>query len=188
MSTIEEFKAAPVGATASDPDGRAAVKTPHKEWHWSLFDEDGERIAHGSHHHMATQGWTLDPAPTAPTSAREALDLAWELAHPVKAGQVIPGGTDAISARSEVENVYGATLIDQVADKFDELHTRTLDPLPEPAPDWLDAPAVLAAHAYRDDQVLWENCDGIFVNATLGEAEWSELRDVTPLYPKEQDA
>ena len=141
MSTLEEFENAPIGATASDPDGRTAVKTPHKEWPWSLFDEDGERIAHASNHHMATQGWTLDPTPAVPATAREALDLAWELAHPVKEGQVIPKGARAIdhSGGTVDEYIAGGDWVPR-----DPANFRTLDPLPEPTPDWLDAPAVLA--------------------------------------------
>lgn len=124
-----------------------------------------------------------------PTTAREALALAWELAHPVKEGQVIPGGTDVISARSEVENVYGATLTNQVADKFDELHTRTLDPLPEPEPDWLDAPAVMAVAEGFSYRRIWVPLgDGGWASVQDGRAHWSELRDVTPLYPKGQEA
>ena len=65
---------------------------------------------------------------------------------------------------------------------------------PEPEPDWLDAPAVLARHvkhAPDSRPSLWVNLgDGLWGHVdTTKRAEVWDLRDVTPLYPKEgQDA
>ena len=125
-----------------------------------------------------------------PTTARGALELAWDLAHKVKKGQVIPAGTEFISAMSEIETVYGMAPRDQVADDFDELLTRTLDPLPdtEPNPDWLDAPAVAAPHWCPDRQEVWlpTAVHGYWKCPCCGGVRhWSDLHGVTPLYPKE---
>ena len=175
MSTLEEFENAPVGATATGPDGRRAIKTTGGIWYTTngifLYNEE-------------IVDYVLDPAP--PSSAREALDLAWNLAHPIREGQMIPAGTAYLLKHGGGHPSTMRRGIGSIASARDEKVARTLDPLPGPEPDWLDAPAVIAAHAYRDDQVLWENCDGIFVNATLGEADWHELRDVTPLWPRQE--
>lgn len=62
----------------------------------------------------------------------------------------------------------------------------------EPEPGWLDAPAVLARH--KD----WDKKSDLRVFERIGDGLWSwdhwvraeawDLRDVTPLYPKEQEA
>ena len=64
-------------------------------------------------------------------------------------------------------------------------------------PEWLEAPAILASHPLcadteqiglwipamgSEDMWEWPLQQGEFI------AHWSELEDVTPLYPKEQDA
>lgn len=183
MSTIQEFENAPVGATATSPRGSIAFKTARSEDEWSLYGSHGRHFYNLSSDEMG--GFTLNP--TAPTTAREALDLAWNLAHPVKVGQVVPAGTEIISVRSEIERAYGTTLTDQVADGFDESHTRTLDPLPDPEPDWLDAPAVLAAMNECSWQKVWlPRSGGQWICTCCGAIKhWSKMADVTPLYPKE---
>ena len=184
MSTFEEFESAPVGATATGPNGERAVKTHSDSFPWNTARHTG--VNDFASLRLFHDCYVLDPP--APTTAREALDLAWNLAHPVKEGQVIPAGTGYLLKHGIGEPSTMRRGVGGIASARDEEVARTLDPLPEPEPDWLDAPAVLAVHAYRDDQVLWENCDGIFVNATLGEADWHELRDVTPLYPREEQS
>ena len=189
MNTIEDFDNAPVGATATRADGYRAMKIDYYEgprWlakNGLYLDEEG----------MAGSGYTLDPIEPAPVSAREALDLAWELAHPVKEGQIVPKGTRYLELHNsrlrEGTAVFGFKIISVLAPLV-----RTLDPLPDPEPDWLDAPAVLA----KLDK--WDR-DGQEVFTPAGEEEgnwvamfsamthhWSELVDVTPLYPKGQDA
>lgn len=186
MSTIKDFENAPVGATATHKvTGSRAMKINDGDQHWItprgsyLSDED-----------MALRGFTLDPS--APTTAREALDLAWELAHEVKPGQVIPAGTrflqESPSGLVEYTAELDITITLELAPDF-----RTFDPLPEPEPDWLDAPAILASHPLcadtepiglwipARDEGMWEwpFQHGEFM------AHWSELEDVTPLYPKE---
>ena len=68
---------------------------------------------------------------------------------------------------------------------------RTLEKLPDPEPDWLDAPAVLARFdgwGPGEREVFipsttnpdhWTNTEWMF--------HWEELRDVTPLYPTEKE-
>ena len=185
MSAIEDFKNAPVGAIANRRLGSHIKKTGDDTWHWllptgiSLNDEE-----------MANQGFTL--VPPAPTTSREALELTWELAHEVKPGQVIPEGTHYLEVTGSGLKEYTATC-NFPTDPHAGSALRTLEPLPEPEPDWLDAPAVLA----RLDE--WDrNEPEVFIPA--GEQEnnwvamfsaqsyhWSELIDVTPLYPKETE-
>lgn len=179
MSTIEEFEAAPAGATATRVWKRA-VKTFYSETDRNWLSRDGEWL---SAQELVEGDWALDPSPV-PTSAREALDLAWELAPPVKEGDVIPKGTrlitryeDGFVARRAVVDITVGLLAPQV---------RTLDPLPEPEPDWLDAPAVLASTAFCDDRNVWEPAeDGMWACVRGDHMDWQGLRDVTPLYPKE---
>ena len=66
----------------------------------------------------------------------------------------------------------------------------TLDPLPDPEPDWLDAPAVLAVCNDSMDRA-------VLVRENEAGTQWvrdtkvyrrDELIDVVPLYPKGQDA
>lgn len=180
MSTLEEFMAAPPGSTAS---GQSAIKT---------FDDDAMPwMTRGykwlSDKEMAENGYVLDTP--APKTAREALDLAWELAHPVKEGQVIPKGTDYLVRYGKGERPAPArTGSDRFASEYDEARARTMDPLPEPTPDWLDAPAVLAfvkGHG-GDPQVFErENKTGTQWLRDTKVYRWDELTVVTPLYPKE---
>ena len=70
---------------------------------------------------------------TLPTTVQEALDLAWNLAHPLKEGQHIPEGTRLIdrSYRNDL-SAYSA-LADITINARESLTIRTLDPL-EPNP------------------------------------------------------
>lgn len=129
-----------------------------------------------------------------PKNSREALDLAWELAHPVKEGQHIPEGTRYVRrSQSGGLTTFTATVGWTPTRLFAGI-TRILDPLPDPEPDWLNAPAVLASHPVCADteQIgIWipSDKDGMWEwPIQQGEfmAHWSELEDVTPLYPKEE--
>ena len=184
MSTIEDFKNAPVGATATHKAaGIRAMKIDDSDRGWIIrtgLYVDGELIARW--------GYTLEPP--APTTAREALDLAWELAHEVKPGQVIPAGTRYVRrSQSGGLSTFTATEGWTPAPRWTE-HVRTLDPLPEPEPDWLDALIILATCECRGME-LWQphnKKDGTWECAHCGfDCHWSELHDVTPLYPKGQD-
>ena len=184
MSTVEDFENAPVGATAIHPLGSRAMRVDAVAPSWIaqnvVYLDDGE---------MVHEGYALEPL--APTAAREALDLAWVLAHEVKPGQVIPEGARYLRLRDGEINAY--TAIHNV--KIRSSHatvTRTLDPLPDPEPDWIDAPAVIAVHDSYTKPSIWskhwdqERLAEYYQSAlTAGSAHWSELRDVTPLYPKE---
>lgn len=190
MSTIEEFKNAPAGATARIPGvSNVMVKgDPELPRPWtdliSTVYTDQE---------VADLGYVLDPAPTAPTSAREALDLAWELAHPVKEGQVLPANTETISI-SDVSLHMTSEGWDKVVEPGLVGILRTLEPLPEPEPEWLEAPAVMATCTGCDEE---EPGFTVHICMYAGDwrcvecshtTQWRNLRDVTPLYPKEQAA
>lgn len=186
MSTIEDFKNAPVGATATHALASRAMKTAKSDGGWvtpsgNYFSDEG----------MVNWGYTLDPLEPAPTTANEALDLAWKLAHPVKEGQVIPKGTHYLD-RSAPGLMEFASLIDFKVRPG--IVIRTVEPLPEPEPepDWLDALVVLARHVKAEPDsppTLWANLgSGMWghVETTKRVEAW-DLRDVTPLYPKETD-
>ena len=192
MTTTEDFRNAPVGATATHNDGGRAMKMDYVERRWivpngfCLDDEEMER-----------RDYTLDPLPPLPPfplfphiTAREALELAWSLARPVKEGQTVPKGTEFITRSDETiimtsdgwDNVIGPSQVDIV---------RTLDPLPDPEPDWLDAPAVMARLgnwiSCADPQVFTRKDEtGTQWTREAGVYHWTELEEVTPLYPKEE--
>lgn len=184
MSTVEDFKNAPVGATATRSDGYRAMKIDYVEKRWLV--QSGLYL---NNEEMAEQGFTLDPS--APTTAREALDLTWELAHPVKEGQTIPKGTRYLKKDSFGLKEYIAQVDFAIWHGVVSI-TRTLEPLPEPKPDWLDAPAVIARHVKQTPDSppsLWGNLgNGLWGHVdTTKRATVRELRDVTPLYPKETE-
>lgn len=187
MSTVEDFRGAPVGATATHADGSRAVKIDDGEQSWML-----RTGAYVQDELVEQRGYTLDP-PT-PTTAREALYLAWELAHEVKPGQVIPKGTRCLEFSITGLKEYAAYR-DFGADLELASIVRTLEPLPEPEPDWLDAPAAYARCGYcsHEDYGLQITLHGPVLNGQKWECaecqtatDWSNLRDVTPLYPKEE--
>ena len=127
----------------------------------------------------------------APKTAWEALDLAWDLAHPVKEGQVIPKGTRYLEVTLSGLRERTASGDRKITPELATV--RTLDPLPDPEPDWLDAPAVLATHKDSHDRLspsVWTR-DPIdsdrWVTGPFS-AHWSELTDVTPLYPEGKKA
>ena len=193
MSTINDFKNAPVGATATrETTGSRAMKMDDVQRRWAT--PNGVYL---DNEEMEKRGFTLEPLEPAPATAWEALDLTWELAHEVKPGQHIPAGTRYVR-RSQSGGLSTFTAVQgwTPAPRWTE-HVRTLDPLPEPEPDWLDAPAVMAS---LDDMTRWDLDERqVFTPASEGEGHWvamfsaltyhsSDLRDVTPLYPKGQNA
>ena len=175
MSTFEDFEKAPAGATAYREDVGLAMKVGELFKSWVI--PDGSFLTSVQ---MEIWGFTL-------MSAREALDLAWELAYPVREGQKIPAGTLYLQRTKVPRGVVEALLPFTVWGEAAPI--RTLEPLPDPEPDpepdWLDAPAVLAV------------CNDIMARAVFvrrGNDQWrsefydvgtADLRDVTPLYPKE---
>ena len=179
MNTIEDFKNAPVGATATHALASRAMKTNNGDGGWvtpsgNYFSDEG----------MVNWGYTLDRP--APTTAREALDLAWELAHEVKSGQHIPEGTHLLDHPDHDNLSAYATLVGFTITARESLSIRTLEPLPDPEPDWLDAPAVLAATSMCPEQKVWiPESGGVWkCSCCRDELHWYELVDVTPLYPK----
>ena len=194
MSTTAELENAPVGATATAPNGSIALKTGRRAFEWSIFDSRGYHC--DVHNSDEMVGYKLNPA--APTTAQEALDLAWDLAHPVKEGQTIPEGVRLLDRLDRNDLSAYTTRVDFIITARESLHIRTLDPLPapEPDPDWLDAPAVMARLE------SWAPCAGpqVFTRHDWYDAPsewryngtesvgWQELHDVTPLYRKGQEA
>ena len=179
MSTIEDFKNVPIGTTATDADGNRTMKVNDGEqcwitpWGFYLNDVD-------------MGDFTLDVP--APTSVREALDIAWELAYEVKPGQVIPAGTRYLEDQGSGLNERHARCDFNISPGIAP-SIRTLKPLPDPEPDWLDAPAVIAATCRCPDQkVRVPKADGHWkCSCCRDEHHWSDLVDVTPLYPKESE-
>ena len=186
MIKIEDFKNTPVGETATRDLRNWVMKADNGEPRWIIrtgLYMDNEEIER--------QGYALKPP--APESAREALALAWELAHPVKEGQTIPKGTRYLEAHNSGLGEYTAHLDFKISPELAPT-TRTLDPLPDPKPDWIDAPAVLAVHESHTKPSIWgkhwdqETLSEFYQSALTAEtAHWSELHDVTPLYPKGQE-
>lgn len=187
MSTIQEFENAPVGATAKKGVGLVAIREGYEtdQYPW-VCTTYGELL---SNWELAKRGYTL--VPSAPTTAQEARDLAWDLAHPVKEGQHIPEGTEFLYPMSDGTYMNERIGVeDYRANGSDEKYLRTLDPLPDPEPDWLDATVILAncpvclldnplLPEEGTDNLTWE-CRGCRCSMA-----WDSLKDVTPLYPKE---
>ena len=187
MNTLEEFEAAPIGATATSPY-RTVVKTGLSTAPWVSevrYPGGHTAVERNTPEQLVRGRFILAPVPAVPQSAREALDLAWNLAHPVKEGQAIPEGSFYLAKATDGTIRPFQAIAD--LEFYSPTTFRTLDPLPEPEPDWLDAPAVLATCGCRGIE-LWERHnvkDGIWVSRDGENALWSTLRDVTPLYPKE---
>ena len=187
MSKSEDFEKAPIGATATHKELESRAMKLHENW----ILQQG---IHVSDEEMAQQGYTLDSP--VPTTAREALDLAWNLAHPVKEGQYIPKGTRYVRHYQDGRLATFTATEGWTPTPRPAEYLRTLEPLPEPEPepepepDWLDAPAVLA---HVDDHNLQQ--EAVFTTVDFHNRwstaktdwtfHWSELRDVTPLYPRE---
>ena len=185
MKKFKDFKNAPVGATATTALGRRAMKIDDGEQCW--ITPSGNRYNDGG---MVFWDYTLDPP--APTSAREALDLAWELAHEVKDGQVIPAGTRYLELYGSGLEEYTTRLDLRINSSLAPI-VRTVEPLPEPLPEWLDAPAVLAECLNCNADGLTNSVHVNFIGERWACTEcqrtlpWRDLRDVVPLYPKGQD-
>lgn len=78
--------------------------------------------------------------------SKGALDLAWELAYPVKEGQTIPRGTKYLERHNGVLREYTA-FHDMIPKAGEGEWIRSQDTLPDPKPGWLGAlQAVLDTH------------------------------------------
>ena len=195
MSTTEDFENAPIGATATSRKGNIALKTGRRTFEWSVYDSLGNHCNTLSSDEMVDhEKGDFKLSTVVPNTAREVLELAWELAHPVKEGQVIPVGAWVVARRADGITVDKNAFFDITVNDWDVENRRTLDPLPDPEPDWLDAPAVMARLEG------WVPCAGpqVFTRHDWYDAPsewryngaesfgWQELRDVTPLYPKDE--
>lgn len=182
MNTVEDFKNAPTGATATLSDGLRAMKTGYVEPLWVA--QNGFFM---SNEQVAGRGYTLDLP--APESAREALDLAWILAYEVKEGRVIPEGTRYLEMHGDELKLFTARV--DFTSRSPELAAmiRTLEPLPGTGPYWLDAPAVLAATSMCPDQKIWVPLSGGVWKCSCcrDELHWYELVSVDPLYSRGQE-
>ena len=183
MSTIEEFENAPVGSIAKKGVGLVAIRegyeTAYLPWVCTTY---GEWF---SNEELADAGYTLERP--VPTTVQEALDLAWNLAAPVEEDQTIPKGTRYVR-RSQFGGLTTYTAApDWTPDPWHKDMIRTFEPLPEPEPDWLNAPAVLASMNECSWQKVWlPRSEGYWECTCCGAYKhWSAMADVTPLYPKE---
>lgn len=75
MSTLEDFKNAPFGATATQEETRARAFRLHREFGetWIVAEMDGTFDVFESEE-LVCGGFILDPLPSRPTSARGALN------------------------------------------------------------------------------------------------------------------
>lgn len=126
-----------------------------------------------------------------PKTAREALELAWELAHPVKEGQAIPRGTRVIdhTGGTVVECTVGSDWVPREHENI-----RTLDPAQEPLPDWLKAQAVMADcldcnPPGLDTRSVYVNIVGDRWTCTecLRKLPWQDMTNVTPLHAPQEE-
>ena len=147
MNTVEDFKNAPVGATATLGDGRRAMKKKIDRFPW-VTTFDYVRLSSAE---LVEKGYILDQ-PT-PTTASEALELSWELAHEVKPGQAIPKGTRYLEFHNSTVKEYTAQIDCKIRPEFVPA-PRTLEPLPDPKPDWLDQPTPTTASEALE--LAWE--------------------------------
>ena len=177
MSTVEDFENAPAGATAYREDIGLAMKVGDLFKSW--VTPDGTYL---SDVQMEIWGYRL-------TSAREALDLAWKLAHPVREGQAIPKDTRYLKRTDSGLAVFVAQFDFKVQPGIVSV-VRTLEPLPDPEPDWQEAPAVIASTSTCPDRKIWvpqiynPEYGGVWkCSCCRDEVHWYELVDVTPLYP-----
>lgn len=184
MNTIEDFKNAPVGATATLSNGLRIMRTGYFEGIWV-----GQNGGFMSDEQVEGRGYTLDQ----PTTAQEALELAWGLAYEVTVGQVIPEGTRYLESHGDELKIFTARV--DFTSRSPELAAmiRTLDRLPDPdlarVPYWIDAPAVLAATSMWTDQKVWVPVSGGVWKCSCcrDELHWYELVDVDPLYTEGQE-
>lgn len=180
MNTVEDFKNAPVGATATLSYGLRAMKIGYFEPLW--IAQNGWFM---SNEQVEGRGYILDQ----PATAQEALELAWGLAYEVKKGQVIPEGTRYMESHGDGLKVFTAKR--DMKPRSPELASmvRTLEPFPDPGPDWLEASAVLAATNRCPDRTVWiPESGGVWkCSCCREERHWYELVDVIPLYSRGQE-
>ena len=182
MSTIEDFKNAPTGATATLGDGLRIMRTGYFEGLWV-----GQNGGFMSNEQVKGRGYILDQP--APATAQEALELAWDLAYEVSDGRIIPEGTRYLESHGDGLKIYTAQR--DIKARSPELASmvRTLEPLSGTGPYWLDAPAVLAATSMCPDQKIWVPTSGGVWKCSCcrDELHWYELVGVDPLYSRGQE-
>ena len=195
MSTIEDFENAKTGDRAVKGSFGYVLSDDDDMVPWKIYKGgDYTTSTWMSSEELAKCGFTLDPSPKTPTTAREALALAWELAYPIKEWQRGESGTELIARFKDGDfKTYRAEKSFDGGDVQRWAEVRSLDPLPEPEPelpDWLDADAVVAC---KDTVVdVWTHCishphdDGSGWTRRDPDSctHWTELEHVTPLYPK----
>lgn len=121
-----------------------------------------------------------------PATAREALDLAWDLAYEVKEGQVIPEGTRYLEFSSLGLKEYVAERSFKISSSELVSMLRTLEPFPDQEPVWLDAPLVIATGCWCP-RGFWEpETDGDWKCVRCQVIRhWSGLRYVVPFNQQE---
>ena len=184
MSTIEDFKNAPTGATATLSNGLRVMRTGYFEGIWI-----GQNGGFMSDEQVAGRGYRLDQ----PTTAYDALELAWGLAYEVTVGQVIPEGTRYLEYFADGLKEYVAKRDIKARGPGLASMVRTLEPLPDPdlvpVPYWIDALAVIAETSMCPDRKIWvPESGGVWkCSCCRDELHWYELVDVTPLFPGGQE-
>ena len=171
MSTVEDFEKAPAVATSYCDDLGLAMKVGDLRSRWVTPDGSYLRDVE-----MEIWGYRL-------MSARVALNLAWKLAHPVWEGQTIPKGTRYLKTNASGLAEFVAQYDFKIQPGVVSV-VRTLERLPDPEPDWLDAPAVLAVCNDTMARAVFVRRGNDQWKSVLYDVGTADLRDVTPLYPE----
>lgn len=123
------------------------------------------------------------------------LQAWWDNGTPVKERQILPAGTLYMRKRGGL--LFEKIDREMTVNAWWASEVRLVEPVPEKfepplvPPAWLDAPAVLADHYDIDteDQAVWspseyhEPDEGMWHGCGIT-VHWSNLKNVTPLYPK----
>ena len=125
-------------------------------------------------------------------TAKEHMEAAWDAAHPVPKGSVIPAGTPSLSRPPHGETEYFPVGIDHDFTVREGDDVRTLEPLPPVIPD--DCDAVWASTRENGSRRVWVRATGVMAgrvdvwddgNNNADYAETSELIDPVPV-PEEE--
>lgn len=163
MTTLEEFKAASIGTVATNGDARAVKVTDAGGRRNDWVDAYG-RVSYDD---LACSDYTI--IAQGPMSAREYLEEAWEAAYPVPEGAVIPAGTPYILRTSTGSIGYYAHGAAEVIPSPVAQSHRTLEPLPEPEPEWVKAKFIWAD--LGGERAIFERYADTWLT-TGGDASW----------------
>lgn len=184
MNTTADFENAKVGRTAKGAKGVRAIKTFNVNAPWSVFTEIGAFLCFNTNNDMEFGEFVLDEP--GGLTAREHFGLGWEKAYPVLEGQNIPIGTEYVEKIDEGQTIIATHDEGKwIVTEYGAERVRTLDPIKNP--DWTSAPAVVAWVVWDGlcTEKAWVKAGDNWMSSDGEVVDWKDLRDVTPLYPKE---